>query len=192
MASDYPGAVDTFDAIPATLAGPPTHELLHEEVHNALVAIQTELGTTPSGSAATVAARLDAAGAGDVAYAETTTTTGSITTVETDLTGLSVTFTAVAGRRYRVTAVVEVIDTASSSVYVLALKESATQLHRFTAVNGHTGGSTCSLLYVNNASISGSKTWKLTLVRAGGSGTLSTTNGATYPSFILVEDIGAL
>lgn len=124
-------------------------------------------------------------------YAETTTTTTGVTSV-TDVTGLSVTFTAVAGRRYRATSVVEVIDSGSSSVYVLSLKDGATTLHRATAVNGHTGASSVQVIYSNNASISGSKTWKVTLERAGGSGTLSTTNAATYPSFLLIEDIGPL
>lgn len=177
MASDYPGALDTFDAIPATLAGPPTHELLHEEVHNAIVAIQTVLGVNFK--------------LGEVGYAQTTTTTTGVTAV-TDVTGLSVTFNAVAGRRYRAMAVVDVLDSASSSVYVLSLKEGATGLHRAAHVNGHTGANTVQLLYVSNTSISGSKTWKVTLERASGAGTLSTTNGATYPSFLLIEDIGTV
>ncbi len=60
MASVYPGALDTFDPVPATLAGPVTHEELHEQLVNALAAVQSELGTDPAGAYATVKARLDA------------------------------------------------------------------------------------------------------------------------------------
>ena len=125
-------------------------------------------------------------------YAQSTTATTGVTTSETDITGLSVTFTARANRRYRVTGVVDVIDSGSSSIYVVSLKDGGTQLHRAAHVNGHTGANTVQVLYSNNSSISGSKTWKLTLVRAGGAGTLSTTNASTYPSFLLVEDVGSL
>jgi hypothetical protein len=57
MAS-YPGSLWAGHSAPATLAGPPTHEDMHEDVSDELVATQTELGTNPSGSDATVAVRL--------------------------------------------------------------------------------------------------------------------------------------
>lgn len=125
-------------------------------------------------------------------YAQTTTATTGVTSSETDITGLSVTWTARANRRYMVTAVCDVIDSGSTSVYVVSLKDGASQLHRAAHVNGHTGANTVRVHYVNNTSISGSKTWKLTLVRASGAGTLSTTVAAGYPSFLLVQDIGRL
>ncbi len=80
MASSYPGALDTFDPVPATLAGPVTHEELHEQLVNALAAVQSELGTDPAGAYATVKARLDAkegfeaATSGTVSVANTTFT----------------------------------------------------------------------------------------------------------------------
>lgn len=77
MASSYPGALDSFSAPGASLAGPPTHENLHLDVNDAVVAIQTELGTNPrdriSYSYADTTAR-DAAitspVAGNIAYLE--------------------------------------------------------------------------------------------------------------------------
>lgn len=57
MASAYPGALDTFTDMGATLNGPPTHSDVHDLVHDALVAIQAELGTDPAGAFATVKAR---------------------------------------------------------------------------------------------------------------------------------------
>ncbi len=59
MASDYPGALDTFTDMSTTLSGPPTHSSVHGKVHDALEAIQGELGTAPSGSFATVKARIE-------------------------------------------------------------------------------------------------------------------------------------
>jgi hypothetical protein len=47
MASSYPGAIDTLDPAPATLAGPVTHEELHEQLINAVLAIQNALGINP-------------------------------------------------------------------------------------------------------------------------------------------------
>jgi hypothetical protein len=57
--SSYPGAYWPGHTAPATLAGPPTHEDMHEDVSDEIVAMQGELGTNPSGAYATVTARLD-------------------------------------------------------------------------------------------------------------------------------------
>lgn len=105
MASVYPGSLDSFSAVPSTLAGPPTHEELHEELVNAMVAVQAELGTDPAGASSTVKARLDALPKGRVGTPGTSTSdqTG-IGASNTDLTSLSVTITAEAGRRYRISA----------------------------------------------------------------------------------------
>lgn len=61
MSTSYPGAIDSF-TIPsgtATLGGStPTHTGVHQNEADAIVAIQTELGTNPKGASASVAARL--------------------------------------------------------------------------------------------------------------------------------------
>lgn len=61
--TDYPGALDVFDTtLPASQATADdegrTHKGNHEDLAAAMMAVQAELGTNPSGSSATVAARI--------------------------------------------------------------------------------------------------------------------------------------
>lgn len=74
MPTNYPGSLDSFptaaELIAAGLEGagaPDPHSGLHEDLGDATAAIQTELGTNPSGAQASVAARLTAAEADIVA-----------------------------------------------------------------------------------------------------------------------------
>jgi hypothetical protein len=56
--STYPAAIDEFSVPGNTLAGPPTHHALVDEMQSALAAIENELGVNPSSDNATVADRL--------------------------------------------------------------------------------------------------------------------------------------
>lgn len=59
MASAYPGALDTFATNKADATTTPTdHPTHHNDLADAVNKIEAELGVTPSGAAATVAARL--------------------------------------------------------------------------------------------------------------------------------------
>ncbi len=65
MASNYPGGLDSFDTIASDkktsdAVGGRTHRQMHNDLGDAIEAVQTELGTTPSGSYATVKARFEA------------------------------------------------------------------------------------------------------------------------------------
>ena len=65
MASNYPGSLDSFDTIASDkktsdAVGGRTHRQMHNDLGDAIEAVQTELGTTPSGSYATVKARFEA------------------------------------------------------------------------------------------------------------------------------------
>lgn len=65
MATNYPGAVDSLTNPAAGDAlNSPSHAAQHANANDAIEAMQTELGTTPSGSETTVAARLAAIEAG--------------------------------------------------------------------------------------------------------------------------------
>lgn len=73
MATNYPGSLDSFDTIASDKktsdsVGGRTHRQMHNDVADALEAVQAELGTDPAGAFATVKARLDAL----VAYAAKT------------------------------------------------------------------------------------------------------------------------
>ena len=65
MASNYPGSLDSFDTIASDKktsdsVGGRTHRAMHNDLGDAIEAVQAELGTTPSGSYATVKARFEA------------------------------------------------------------------------------------------------------------------------------------
>lgn len=73
MASNYPGSLDAFDSIASDkktsdVVGGRTHRDMHNDLGDAVEAVQAELGTDPAGTYSTVKARLDAL----VAYAAKT------------------------------------------------------------------------------------------------------------------------
>jgi hypothetical protein len=81
MASAYPGAIDSFTT---KTNGETIAASFFNDPQNAIVAVQTELGTDPAGTMATVDARLDVslAADGDLAFAGVSTLTisgGSVT-----------------------------------------------------------------------------------------------------------------
>ena len=93
MASNYPGSLDSFDTIASDKktsdsVGGRTHRQMHNDLGDAIEAVQTELGTTPSGTFSTVKARLDAM----VAYA-TKSGNYTVTTADNILDVNSGTFT---------------------------------------------------------------------------------------------------
>lgn len=69
MAAEYPSAIPTM-INPGTTQASPTHESIHLKENVEIVAIATELGTSPKGASASVALRLDAM----------TTSIGTVTT----------------------------------------------------------------------------------------------------------------
>ena len=65
MASNYPGSLDSFDTIASDkktsdAVGGRTHRQMHNDLGDAIEAVQGELGTNPSGSYDTVKARIEA------------------------------------------------------------------------------------------------------------------------------------
>jgi hypothetical protein len=65
VASNYPGSLDSFDTIASDkktsdAVGGRTHRAMHNDLGDAIESVQTELGTNPSGSYATVKARFEA------------------------------------------------------------------------------------------------------------------------------------
>ena len=110
---------------------------------------------------------------------------------QTDLTGLSVTWTAVTGRRYRITGTGEVTATAADGAWVVALTDAGnTQKKRATDACTTTSARSWTIEH-EETGLSGSQTRKLRMQKAGGSGTvgLSSTT-ANNPATLTVEDIG--
>lgn len=123
-----------------------------------------------------------------LAYAEVTTGQSGITSV-VDLTGLTVTITVPPGRRIAITANIETSRTVPDGTTRLSIKEGATFL-QIMDNQENIASDTCSL---NGQAIitpsAGTHTYKLTLERASGTGTVALGASTNSPSFILVEDI---
>lgn len=127
---------------------------------------------------------------GTVGYAQITTNSAAVSAV-TDVGGLAVTFTAVAGRRYRTSVaggwlgsvapdllIAQITDAAGTNVYTR-------QLRSVTA-----GGYDHIALSVVESGLSGSVTRKMQHLRSSGTGTSQILGNASWPAYILVEDIG--
>jgi len=127
---------------------------------------------------------------GTVAYAQVVADQTGIFAA-TDLTGMSVTWIAVASRRYRITVTGEVASSVADGVYVVSLTDTSNvQVKRATGPCTTLNSQTLTLVYCVTG-LSGSITRKCRLTKTSGTGTLTFGNAsATNPSFILVEDIG--
>lgn len=128
---------------------------------------------------------------GVVAYGQIVANSAGFTT--TPLTIISVTFNAVAGRRYRVGTKFDIQSTASNDIPVVSITDGAgAQKQRATMVLPSGGFSYTMNTSVVEDGLSGSITRRLVGVRALGTGTLNIDAGSTNPAYLLVEDIGAL
>jgi hypothetical protein len=123
----------------------------------------------------------------DIGYAQVTANQGSIGGSDTDLTGLSKTVTVISGHRIRITGHVSYSQSSASGIARLRIKESTTQLadSLFSATNGSYYSVEASVCLTPSA---GSHTYKLAMTTSPGAGTMEA--GATYPAYILIEDLG--
>ena len=130
---------------------------------------------------------------GIVAYAQAVANQGSITAV-TDVTGLSVVFTAVSGRSYKATASTFPQSTVADGSVRMYLSTGANATLTMGDIGPKTVNSPLNLMRsVVLSALSGSTTLKVRLERVlSGTGTITNAAATTHPSFILVEDIGIL
>ncbi len=122
-----------------------------------------------------------------------TTTTGSQAGVTTavDITGMSVTFTAIANRNYKVSYHIYAVPTVTNACFTVNLQQGAT-IKQISIANGGvaTVGSTLNGLFVGTFS-AGSVTLKLTgALTAGSTGSVTFAPAGVLPYTLLVEDIG--
>lgn len=147
---------------------------------------QTYPGTQAAGDVLT-SANFSRLPGGWTGYAEVTAAQTGITTV-TDLTSLSVTIGVGTGRRIRITGHAEVTRTVADGLTVGRIAEGATQLGCWCV--SFEGSYDLAEGSVVIAPTAGTHTYKLTLERSSGTGTVGISAGTTDPAFILVEDIG--
>lgn len=195
MAASYPASLPVTAAAGANLSTNP-HSTLHNNMYDEIVAIATELGTSPKGTYASVKARLDdipvSMGRGVVGYAQAVTDQGSITGL-VDRSGLTVTFTAIANRRYRTTVFTVLASSVAADIASVTIDRGGIQVQAGTleaGLLGSSGDRSITVIHITNASISGSTTIKARVQRSSGTGSITSIAAAGAPSFILVEDIG--
>jgi hypothetical protein len=118
-----------------------------------------------------------------------TTTQGSITTA-VDLTGLTITVTPAAGRLIKVSFQLHIHSTVSGDVAGIFIQEGTTVLGQ--SYQGLQGVNFSQIVtgFVLLTPTNAAHTYKLTAQRITGTGTLQTDGSASFPEFILAEDIG--
>ena len=145
--------------------------------------------TTFSAGAILTAAQMNRLPWGVMGYATKTTTQTGITTAATDITSLTVTFTANTLRVYRTTIYALVQQNTSAGAPNLTITDTsnvikATNESNIASASNYLGFT----LSVVGTGLSGSTVRK---ARAQtNANTCSVLGAATYPAFILVEDIG--
>lgn len=127
---------------------------------------------------------------GKIGYAQAVANQAGIT-AQVDMTNLSIFVTAEASRRIRITGRIYPQSTVANDVVLLTIHEGATQLQQNTLVLDTANQSQGMTAEVVITPSSGSHTYKLTIMRLVGTGSVTNAAAATFPSFVLVEDIGA-
>jgi hypothetical protein len=115
---------------------------------------------------------------------------GGITTV-TDLTGLTVTFTTIVGRRYEVIGFVSgILSSVANDNGALVLADgSNNQLQTANVICPSSFGA-FALVKFEHVPGAGSRIYKLRAVRLGGTGTLTVAMSTTAPGLLWLKDIG--
>ena len=130
---------------------------------------------------------------GIVGYAQVVANQTPITTI-IDLTGLSVTFTAAAGRSYKVTGSTFPASSVVDGMVRMYITNSANAILQIADMSPRTAGTAFVIQRsVILSTLSGSTTLKLRMERGGGAtGVITNYADPQWPSFILVEDMGIL
>jgi hypothetical protein len=124
-------------------------------------------------------------------YAPVTTEQGSIGATIVDLTDLTVTVTVRSGSRLKITGECQAYASVADTIAKLYIRESSTQLcGRDRALPYANQGNGMHVIAIVTPT-AGSHTYKLSMNRTGGSGTITMHGALAEPAFILVEDIGA-
>lgn len=109
-----------------------------------------------------------------------------------DVTDLSITFTAIAGRLYEVTASAQILSSVANDIAYLIIADGSNNNLQVGAVlcPSTTYGMSIDVRLLIGYVSGGSKTFKVRCGRAAGSGTLTLAAAATYPAHISAVDIG--
>lgn len=129
---------------------------------------------------------------GEVAYAGATSNQTFTGTAEVGITGCSVTWDAIAGRKYEVVCAVGVIEPGAAGIIASFIKKESGADVYAQAYSYSAGAGYFQSLYMNCRVIpssSGPVTRRATIINTGG-GTNTITSSSGAPTFISVKDIG--
>ncbi len=146
------------------------------------------VGTQVSGDVLT-AANFSKLPGGWIGDAQITSNQGSITT-EVDVTGSSLTVTVGTNRKLRLKGFALVSSTINADEIVIKIKEGSTQLTQdgtSIATQPRAQGLHPEVIITPTA---GSHTYKMTILRNNGTGTVTLSASGSFPAFLIVEDIG--
>jgi hypothetical protein len=108
-----------------------------------------------------------------------------------DLTGMSVTFTAIANRNYKISAYMYAIPTVTNACATLSIREGSTTHQQIITNLGVANIGATMTGYVIKTFTAGSITLKLSgALTSGSTGTIGFNGASNLPVSILVEDIG--
>jgi hypothetical protein len=132
-----------------------------------------------------------AAGGGFVAFASRTTSQTGVGTSATDLTGLSVTFTATSTRYYRVSVFLPMIiqDTAAGTPILQITDSAGTVINQATVSIPSASYRSPMFVMTFESGLSGSITRKARLLTS--SNTCQTSVSSGSPALLIVEDLGS-
>jgi hypothetical protein len=146
--------------------------------------------TTFVSGAILTAAQQNAFGFSTVGLTASTTLNQAGIISETDLTGMSVTFTAIANRNYKISMYTYAVPTVTGVSATVKIKQGSTVLQTAITQVGTAGvGGTCTCFVVKTFT-AGSTTLKLSGALGAGSGSLTFYSDGTLPTTLLVEDVG--
>lgn len=137
------------------------------------------------------ATRLDGLPRGWLGRARVTAAQAIATGTETDLTGLALTVTVPADRCIRLSAAGLITRTVADGASIGRFKEGATELGRWAqSAPSAVAESDQAAGFVVLTPTAGAHTYKLTLQRFSGTGSVSLSAGATNPAEFVIEDLG--
>ena len=148
------------------------------------------INTTFVSGAILTAAQMNNLPWGSAGYASNTTLSQNVTSL-TDITSLSVAFTAVTGRIYKVEGWVFFSTTEGTNPGNLYIRNGSTTLNLSTTNLQISATAYSAYVCYVGTFTAGATTLKLSAARAAGSGTLTASSSSTNPAQILVTDIGA-
>lgn len=131
----------------------------------------------------------------DAKMAVTTANQGSISTSLVDITGLSASITVAAGQTVRVSFVARTYSNGANDVIQCVVREGSTTIAEFpAAANSSSQASTTNTQtgFTLIQPSAGAHTYKLSIQRIVGSGTITVAGSASIRNHILVENLGTL